>query len=71
MLILTGVDKDAYFNQYTPNDGFKWDGPHQISDGVAGANKDSIFFMDVDGYVTSLREAISVDNARTDRVIYV
>ncbi|KAL8969093.1 MAG: hypothetical protein Q9197_004527, partial [Variospora fuerteventurae] len=40
---------EAYFNQYTPSGGFRWDGPHQISNGVAGANRDSIYFMDVDG----------------------
>ncbi|KAL8924334.1 MAG: hypothetical protein Q9208_004115 [Pyrenodesmia sp. 3 TL-2023] len=39
----------AYFNQYSSSGGFKWDGPHQISNGVAGANYDSVSFMDLDG----------------------
>ncbi|KAI4175392.1 MAG: hypothetical protein LQ348_006177 [Seirophora lacunosa] len=40
---------EAYINQYTFSGGFRWDGPHQISNDVAGANRDSIYFMDVDG----------------------
>lgn len=54
-----GVDTVAYFNQYSSSDGFKWDGPHQISNGIAGANYDSVSFMDVDGYVITLtRKAV-------------
>lgn len=41
----------AYFNQYSLGGGFKWDGPHQISNRAAGANHDYASFMDVDGYV--------------------
>ncbi|KAI4141771.1 MAG: hypothetical protein LQ341_003437 [Variospora aurantia] len=48
-LTLRATIPEAYFNQYTPSGGFRWDGPHQISNGVAGANRDSIYFMDVDG----------------------
>ncbi|KAL8986983.1 MAG: hypothetical protein Q9177_003772, partial [Variospora cf. flavescens] len=51
---------EAYFNQYTPSGGFRWDGPHQISNGVAGANRDSIYFMDVDGYVKNGRDDMVV-----------
>lgn len=40
---------DAYFNKYSPGGGFKWDGPHKIHEGGPGANRDSIWFMDVDG----------------------
>ncbi|KAL8646858.1 MAG: hypothetical protein Q9210_005893, partial [Variospora velana] len=48
-LTLRATLPEAYFNQYTPSGGFRWDGPHQISNGVAGTNRDSIYFMDVDG----------------------
>lgn len=57
-LTLRATIPEAYFNQYTPSGGFRWDGPHQISNGVAGANRDSIYFMDVDGYVTFAGEPL-------------
>lgn len=40
---------DAFFNNYSPGGGFKWDGPVRIHNGGPGANRDSIQFMDIDG----------------------
>lgn len=59
-----GFDSEAYFNRYTSSGNFQWDGPHQISSGLAGANRDSLVFMDVDGYVTIL--ASSENSLGTD-----
>ncbi|KAL8959199.1 MAG: hypothetical protein Q9193_003895 [Seirophora villosa] len=47
--IMATNNVEVYFNRYTLSGGFRWDGPHEISHEVAGANRDSIYFMDVDG----------------------
>ncbi|KAL8825309.1 MAG: hypothetical protein Q9191_004492 [Dirinaria sp. TL-2023a] len=40
---------DVWFNKYLEHGGWKWNGPHRISDGVPGGNRNSILFGDING----------------------